>query len=239
MPLLNEMRHPAGFDIAAWQDHVCALLTAWLLNDFTWAGQPLGAHIATVTVEFGDGHRVKVWQSPEATIGLAQPCPRRTGLEDAEWNPWHPVWFELAEAGWNLEGRWLHPHTSHEIDQFAFAENRGNLLIACADRSRPGSPPSMDPTSSPYLTDQSVIAVPFFPHRALRHLEEGHSPAAAMLLVAGTAVVEFAIHEALETFQSWPGKPVWDPHDSVYYLKSVARWANPAAITVGWPILPR
>ncbi|MEU8403556.1 hypothetical protein AB0C28_50995 [Nonomuraea sp. NPDC048892] len=110
------------------------------------------------------------------------------------------------------------PPTHCELDQLAFCRNAANLLIAVPDRATPDVAPRIDPDASPYTTDQGVLAVPLWPFRALSAMRAGADPATALLLLAGTAVADFAVHEALETYQKVSGRPVWDPHDSPYEL---------------------
>jgi hypothetical protein len=74
---------------------------------------------------------------------------------------------------WCLAGSWLHPETSFEIDQFAFAANTGNLLIGCVDRTDPNVRKPLNPHLSLYSTDQGVIVVRLFPFRALHFLHRG------------------------------------------------------------------
>ncbi|MER7213182.1 hypothetical protein ABT340_39480 [Streptosporangium sp. NPDC000239] len=233
---LTAPAHPIDFDLQGWRRHANRLLQTWLAEDFTWGGAPLSTFISAVTAALGDGTTFPLWGDHRL---LATPTPAAVldaSLEDAEHDPWHPAWIDLISAPWELKGRWLHPDTAYEIDQMVFARNGGNLLIACADRSQPGTEPHLDPTQSPYFTDQGVIAAPMLPFRALRHLENGHNPAEALLLLAGTAVAEFCVHEALETFQAAPGSPDWDPHDSPYSLDITLYWRTPVTVCQAWPI---
>lgn len=226
--------YPVDFDLSAWRQHAAGLLRTWLTEDFNWGDSPLGVFIGAVTATLDDGTAFPLWGDHPH---LASSIPEASiDLEAAEHDPWHPAWFDLVSAPWELKGRWLHPDTCFEIDQFVFAKNGGNLLIACTDRGQPGSEPRLDPTRSPYFTDQGVIATPMFPHRALRYLEAGYTPTEALLLLAGTAVTEFCVHEALETFQNVPGRPVWDPHHTRHSLTIDIHWHAPGTVTQGWPI---
>lgn len=231
-----------------WQAHCRALLTQWLGEDFTWAGLPLAHYIAAIIAHLSDGQNLPLWGDETlthaadhghpagATLGSSAPLPDQ--LAEAQHDPWHPVWCALASAPWRLEGRWLHPETACKIDQFAFAGNVGNLLIGCVDRANPAVRKPLNPHASPYGTDQGVIAVPLFPFRTLHFLQQGFDPEQALLLLAGTSVTEFGVHEALETFQRVPGTPVWDPHDSIHPLTVTITWTEPKTATTGWPILP-
>ncbi|MEV0629574.1 hypothetical protein [Nonomuraea wenchangensis] len=114
-----------------------------------------------------------------------------------------------------------------------------NLLIAVPDRRTPDVAPRFDPDTSPYSTDQDVIAVPLWPFRALSAMRAGADAATALLLLAGTAVADFGVHEALETYQAVPGRPVWDPHDSPHELAIEVRWRITDIVTQGWPVMKR
>ncbi|MEV4374570.1 hypothetical protein AB0J71_46470 [Nonomuraea sp. NPDC049637] len=235
--------HPADFDLPAWHAHCRALLAAWLRDEFAWAGVPLAEHITAVTAHLADGRDLLLWgqQAARASTAIppeALPEALPADLAEAQHDPWHPLWCDLTSAAWRMTGRWLHPDTALEIDQMLFAGNAGNLLISCADRADPATRKPLDPRSSPYGKDQGVIAVPLFPFRALHHLHQGFSSEQALLLLAGTAVSEFAVHEALETFQRAPGVPYWDPPDSPHPLTVTITWAEPQTVTTGWPILP-
>ncbi len=217
-------RHPDDFDVADWQRHAGDLLDTWLREEFTWAGRPLALFLAEVSAVFDDGHRLALWQAAGPPPAFRPRAPRSALLLDgAEYDMFHPVWVELMEAPWLLEGRLLHPHTRLEIDQHAFAHNGANLLIAVPDRRTPDVAPRLDPDTSPYTTDQGVLTVPLWPFRALSAMRAGADAATALLLLAGTAVADFAVHEALETYQGVSGRPVWDPHDSPHELTIEAR----------------
>ncbi|MEV4552403.1 hypothetical protein ACI2LC_44575 [Nonomuraea wenchangensis] len=183
--------HPADFDVAGWQRHAGGLLDTWLQGEFTWAGRPLALFLSEVSAVFDDGHRLALWQAAGPAAAFRAPVVRAAPrLDDAEYDMFHPVWVEVMEAPWLLEGRLLHPHTRFEIDQHAFAHNGANL----------------------------IIAVPLWPFRALSAMRAGADAATALLLLAGSAVADFGVHEALETYQEVPGRPVWDPHDSLHEL---------------------
>jgi hypothetical protein len=233
--------HPDDFDVTHWQRHACRLLDRWLREEFSWAGRPLAAFLTKVSAVFSDGHQRTLWRastSRTAQPGPALPVPvtAPVPLDDAEYNMFHPVWVDLMEAPWLLDGRLLHPHTRFEIDQHAFAHNTANLLIAVPDRRTPDVAPRPDPDTSPYTSEQGVLAVPF---RALSAVRAGSDAATALLLLAGTAVADFAVHEALETHQVIPGRPVWDPHDSPYELAIEVHWQISDIITQGWPVMKR
>ncbi|MFJ1580374.1 hypothetical protein [Streptomyces sp. NPDC088182] len=78
----------------------------------------------------------------------------------------------------------------------------------------------------PVLTDQGVIAFPLRGWRAAELLYDGHGAEAAMLLCAGTAVAEAAVHEALEMHQASPGQPVLDPHTPGVGVDTLVHGAN-------------
>ncbi|MEZ7124644.1 hypothetical protein ACBR40_04840 [Nonomuraea sp. AD125B] len=233
-------RHPADFDVADWQRHAGGLLDTWLREEFTWADQPLALFLSEVSAVFDDGHRLALWRAAEPAAAFRGPASRPAPmLDDAEYDMFHPVWVELMQAPWLLDGRLLHPHTRFEIDQHAFAHNGANLLIAVPDRRTPDMAPRLDPDTSPYSTDQDVIAVPLWPFRALSAMRAGADAVTALLLLAGTAVADFGVHEALETYQEVPGRPVWDPHDSPHELTIEVRWRITDIVTQGWPVLKR
>jgi hypothetical protein len=52
-------------------------------------------------------------------------------------------------------------------------------------------------------------------------------------------VAGFAAHEALETHQEIPGRPVRDLHDSPYELIIEAHSQNTDIVTQGWPVMKR
>lgn len=176
-------RHPADFDVADWQRHAGGLLDTWLREEFTWAGRPLALFLSEVSAVFDDGHRLALWRAAEPAAAFWTPASRPAPmLDDAEYDMFHPVWLELMDAPWRLDGRLLHPHTRFEIDQHAFAHNGANLLIAVPDRRTPDVAPRLDPDTSPYSTDQDVIAVPLWPFRALSAMRAGADAATALLL---------------------------------------------------------
>ncbi|MFF4624688.1 hypothetical protein [Nonomuraea jabiensis] len=72
---------------------------------------------------FDDGHRLALWRTAGPPAASRSPAPAAPmPVDDAEYDMFHPVWVELMEAPWLLEGRLLHPHTRYEIDQHAFAQ---------------------------------------------------------------------------------------------------------------------
>ncbi|MEV5282697.1 hypothetical protein ACFYMW_36060 [Streptomyces sp. NPDC006692] len=218
----------------AWAIGGAALVEEWMA-DFIWGAVPLDRFVSHVDVAVNGDSARTLWRS--AYLGRSLPAqPPLAGLpplEDALFNMWHPVWLELADT-WRLEGRWLHPETLFCIDQLTLAENRAGLLIGCRDRSAPTTARRYDPQRDPVLTDQGVIAFPLRGWRAAELLYDGHGAEAAMLLCAGTAVAEAAVHEALEMHQSAPGRPVLDPHTPGVRVDVFVHWGGLAAPMTGF-----
>ncbi|MFE2852668.1 hypothetical protein ACFXJO_16240 [Streptomyces lavendulae] len=153
-------------------------------------------------------------------------------LDDAPFNMWHPFWVEMVES-WHLSGTWLHPETLFSIDQLAFAEQRAFLYVGCHDRGNPSAPRRYDPHRDPVTSDQGVITFPLRTFRALEFHRTGYCPEASLLLCAGTAVAESAVHEALEMHQSAPGVPVLDPHAVSCTINVTVHWSCDARSTSG------
>jgi hypothetical protein len=230
---------PAGFALTVWAGHARALLSDWLDGQFTWRGVPLSTMIASVDVTFGLGSAVPVWTShDDQAVTLPVPATFLPALldgaqpdayaEDA-FDMWHAAWQDLTEH-WYLEGRWLHPETRWQIDPMPFASNTACLLIGCVDREDPARPRRYDPTLLPATHDIGVIAFGLSPHRAWNYYRVGCAADNAMLLCAGTAVVEGAVHEALETFQTELGAPAIDPHDHNILIGLRVGWRTTAGI---------
>lgn len=228
---------PRSFVTPVWAGFARAMLQDWLDTQFTWRDRALSRWINAVDVTFGDRQPVRVWTSSTSRPQyVPSPGPMASWqLDESIFSMWHPVWMDLTEH-WYLAGRWLHPETSFQIDPMVFAENRGSLLIGCLDRDDLTVPRRYDPTLLPDTNDIGVITFPLFPHRALDHVHCGYDPETAMLLCAGTAVVEAAIHEALETFQIQPGTPVLDPHTAGIEVgvRLVWRGVSGTVLTEGW-----
>jgi hypothetical protein len=216
---------PASFVMPVWVGYTSALLQDWLATQFTWNGTPLSHSIAAVTVRVGAGPHVLVWTGPaEPTAPLPAPGPPAAWrLDETVFSMWHPAWQDLTER-WHLDGPWLHPETRYQIDPMRFADNTASLLVGCVDREDPARPRRYDPTLLPDTNDIGVIVFSLCPHRALDKLHDGYDADTAMLLCAGTAVVEAAVHEALETFQVHQGTPVLDPHDPNVQVDVRVRW---------------
>lgn len=229
---------PRTFPAPVWAGFARSLLHDWLGSQFRWRHTSLASMIAAVSVTIGDRRPLLVWTSrPSSPSPLPAPgAPSAWTLGDTVFDLWHPAWQELVEH-WHLDGPWLHPETRFQIDQMCFAENLSSLLIGCPDRADPRAPRRYDPSLLPDTNDIGVIAFPLFPHRALDHLQIGYDPETAMLLCAGTAVVEAAVHEALELFQEQRGVPVLDPHSTELGVAVSVVWraaASPGVvITVG------
>ncbi|MFC5148886.1 hypothetical protein [Streptomyces aureoversilis] len=215
-----------------WATAGAALVGQWL-HDFSWDRAPLDQFITGVDVAFDQYPAAPLWRGTAS----GRPLPagaRLTGLpplNDAPFNMWHPLWLELIDV-WHLAGAWLHPETFFSLDRLAFAEQRAYLHVGCRDRANPSAPRRYDPRRSPVFRDQGVIAFPLRTFRALDHVTE-HGPEAAMLLCAGTAVAESAVHEALEMHQSSPGVPVLDPHTPGLTVNVTVHWADAVPATTG------
>jgi hypothetical protein len=224
-----------GTDYAGtpWAANGEAMVEQWL-HDFFWREVPLARFITGVDVAFQGGPATALWRGAASCRAL--PSGRRLGslppLDEAFFNMWHPLWVELLDA-WHLTGTWLHPESSFCIDQLAFAEQRAYLYVGCRDRENPSAPRRYDAGRSPISHDQGVIAFPLRTFRALEYYAAGYCPEAAMLLCAGTAVVESAVHEALEMHQSSPGTPVLDPHAADLTIDVTVHWGHGAASTTG------
>ncbi|MGW2986422.1 hypothetical protein [Streptomyces goshikiensis] len=217
----------------AWADHAAAVAEQWL-HDFAWRNVPLARFISGIDVSFHCGLATPLWRGKAPARDLPS-GPATEGvppLDDAPFNMWHPLWFDLVGA-WHLTGTWLHPESSFSIDQLAFAEQRAYLYVGCHDRENPTAPRRYDASRSPLFHDQGVIAFPLRTFRALKFHEAGHCPEASMLLCAGTAVAESAVHEALEMHQSHPGEPVLDPHTAGLTIDVTVHWRQGAASTAG------
>lgn len=229
-------RLPTSFAPSIWAGHANALLQDWLATQFTWRETPLSRMIAAVAVSVGPTPLLPVWAGrDEPTAPLPAPnSPALWPLDETMFSMWHPAWQDLVEH-WHLDGPWLHPETRFEIDQLRFAENAACLLVGCVDRAAPAAPRRYDPTRHPASNDIGVVAFGLCPHRAFGHFHDGYDAETAMLLCAGTAVVEAAVHEALETFQVELGVPVLDPHDRDVHVAVQVRWhtAAGALITEG------
>ncbi|MGK5558201.1 hypothetical protein ACSNOI_42025 [Actinomadura kijaniata] len=241
----------------------------WVEQHWRWQNDPLSHYLSEVTL-VDDGRPVTVWPSlrrPGAPAGAdslahgnstgaavlppVSPYADQTGLRELQqaafdWR--HRVWEQLA-AAWALEGTWLHPETRFTINPLALAESTSCLYIACVDRDDPAAPRRYDPARhahlDPHTTDLGVIAFPLHPHQALDYLAAGLSVAQAMLVTAGTAVVEACVHEALETYQHAPGRPVRDPHQVGPELSVRLHWRLPhhphrtlAWTSHAWPCPP-
>ncbi|HWU06064.1 MAG TPA: hypothetical protein VN520_06675 [Streptomyces sp.] len=210
-----------------WAIAGAALVDEWMA-DFTWGTVPLNQYISHVDVAVNGDSARTLWRSahPAWSLPAHPPLAGLPPLDDALFNMGHPVWLELADA-WRLEGRWLHPETRFSIDQLTLAEIRAGLLIGCRDRSIPTAARRYDPQRDPVLTDQGLIAFPLRGWRAAELLYDGHGAEAAMLLCAGTALAEAAVHEAFEMHQSAPGQPVLDPHTPGVRVDVLVRWRWP------------
>jgi hypothetical protein len=186
--------------------------------------------MSAVTVKFGTESAVTVWESDDNSCPVCIPAADGEAdldpIEDAHYNMWHPVWADLVSE-WYLSGRWLHPETVFQIDQCLFASGHGSLLVGCLDREDLTAPRRYDPDLAPDLHDIGVIAFPLHPFQALAYRWGGHTPEIAMLLCAGTAPVEAAVHESLETSQLEPGHPVFDPHDAPVDVEIRVNWRGP------------
>jgi hypothetical protein len=217
-----------------WAIGGAALVEEWMA-DFSWGTVPLNRFVSHVDVAVNGCPASTLWRSAR----LARPLPSQPSvaglppLEEALFNMWHPAWLELADV-WRLEGRWLHPETRFSIDQLTLAENRAGLLIGCRDRSNPSAARRYDPQRDPVLTDQGVIAFPLRGWRAIELLYDGYGPETAMLLCAGTAVAEAAVHESLEMHQASPGQPVLDPHAPGVRVDVLVHWAGGVLPTAGF-----
>lgn len=208
------------------------MVESWL-HDFSWRDVPLGRFISGIDVAFQGGPATPLWRN-QAPCALPSGTPLG-GLppsDEAPFNMWHPLWAELVDV-WHLTGTWLHPESLFSIDQLAFAEERAYLYVGCHDRENPLAPRRYDPNCSPIFSDQGVIAFPLRTFRALEFHSTGNCPEVSMLLCAGTAVAESAVHEALEMHQSHPGEPVLDPHTAGLTVDVLVHWGQDAASTVG------
>ncbi|WP_030894235.1 hypothetical protein [Streptomyces sp. NRRL F-5053] len=218
-----------------WAVGGAALVEEWMV-DFTWAEVPLTRYLSRVDVTINAGETRTLWRS----ACPARPLPTRQTaeaelppLDQALYDMRHPVWWELADV-WQLDGRWLHPETRYGINPLTLAENRAGLLIGCRDRANPSAARRYDPERSPITTDQGVIAFPLRGWHAAELRYDGHGTEAALLLCAGTAVAEAAVHEALEMHQAAPGQPVLDPHTSGVRVDVLVYWADGVAPTPGF-----
>lgn len=209
------------------------MVEQWL-NDFFWKDIPLGHFVTGVDVAFLDGPATPLWRSkaPCRALPADPPLEDAPPLDEAFYDMWHPLWYELIDT-WHLTGTWLHPETSYCIDQLAFAEQRAYLYIGCHDRENPSKPRRYDASLSPITHDQGVIAFPLRTFRALEFHAAGYCPEAAMLLCASTAVVESAVHEALEMHQSFPGQPIPDPHTADLTIDVIIHWGPSGVSTTG------
>ncbi|MCZ1012314.1 hypothetical protein [Streptomyces lydicus] len=221
-----------------WTIHGAAMVDQWL-HDFSWKKTPLAEFITGVDVAFDEHPATSLWRSavPGRAVPSGPPLTNLPPLDEAPFNMWHPLWFELVNV-WHLTGTWLHPESHFCTDQLAFAEERAYLYVGCHDREYPSGLRRYDPDRSPISHDQGVTAFPLRTFRALEFHADGHCPEAAMLLCAGIAVVESAVHEALEMHQSSPGIPVLDPHASGLTVKVTAHWAHGGPSTVGYAHVP-
>lgn len=216
-----------------WAVRGAAMVGQWL-HDFAWNGTPLTEYIARVDVAFYEQTATPLWCSevPGRPLPSGPLLVNLPPLHDAPFDMYHPLWFELVNV-WALTGAWLHPETRFCVDQLAFAQQRAYLYVGCHDRENPSGPRRFDPDRRPDLHDQGVLAFPLRTFRALEFQAAGHCPEAAMLLCAGTAVVESAVHEALEMHQSSPGEPVLDPHSPGLTIEVTAHWAHGGPYTTG------
>ncbi|KAB7835788.1 hypothetical protein [Streptomyces mobaraensis] len=216
-----------------WHTHAHAMIDEWM-RDFTWDHTPLSHFVSGIDAAINGAPAHPLWRSGVPTRHLpAGPPPQELPSADtAPFNMRHPLWAHLVQT-WQLRCTWLHPETTYTVEPLAFAENRASLLIGCTDRNAPAAPRRYDPQRDPLTHDMGVIAFPLRPFRALQHHLEGHVPEAAMLLCAGTAVAESAVHEALEMHQHSPGIPVLDPHAQGVTVDIVVHWAPGQTPTTG------
>ncbi|WP_157420489.1 hypothetical protein [Actinomadura kijaniata] len=229
--------------------HLHRMVRQWVEQQWRWQGQPLSRHLTTITL-WDQRRPTVVWPTlrpgtvPVPGVSPSVADTSDTGnaaahgargaeqadlqqLAQAAFDWRHPVWERLA-AAWALEGTWLHPETGFTINPVALAESASYLYIACVDRDDPAAPRRYDPARhaavDPHTIDLGIIAFPLHPHQALDYLAAGLPPAQAMLVTAGTAVVEACVHEALETYQHSPGRPVRDPHQLGPELRVRLHW---------------
>ncbi|MBD0673976.1 hypothetical protein [Streptomyces sp. CBMA156] len=235
LTVVDAVRGP-GLDTSdtPWADHAAAMADQWL-HDFAWRGMPLAEFVTGIDVSFQSGPATPLWRSKGLGHPLpSDPAPTELGsLDNAPFDMWHLWWFHLVGA-WHLTGTWLHPETSFSIDQFAFAEQQAHLYVGCHDRENPTAPRRYDPSLNPVTNDQGVVVFPLRTFRTLDFHAAGYGPEASMLLCAGTAVAESAIHEALEMHQLFPGQPVLDPHIAGLTIDVTVHWASGTMPTTGW-----
>ncbi|MBB5773759.1 hypothetical protein [Nonomuraea jabiensis] len=190
-------RNPDDFDVAAWQRHAGDLLDTWLREEFTWASRPLALFLTEVNAVFDDGHRLALWQTAEPSTAFRTLALRSAPmLDDAEYDMFHPVWVELMEAPWLLEGRLLHTRTPASRSTSMLRPQRRQSADRGSGSAHAGRGAAARPGHVSYTTDQGILAVPLWPFRALSAMRAGADAATALLLLAGTAVADFAVHEA-------------------------------------------
>ncbi|MER6605675.1 hypothetical protein ABT282_07115 [Streptomyces sp. NPDC000927] len=222
------------FDFQEWRIGASSLIDEWLSEDFTWGNSSLSSYIRSIDVDVADTGYETVWRSNTPPVTLPAGKLFDGNLEDADFNMWHPVWFELVGL-WALEGRWLHPETSFTTqDQLMLAENSAGLYIGTRDRENPSHPRRYDAEKDPVSNDIGVIYFPLRAHRALGHIHSGASLEQAFLQCAGTAVAESAVHEALEMHQKEAGVPVLDPHTKGLKVNIRVFWAGCSRPTEGF-----
>ncbi|MER6605993.1 hypothetical protein ABT282_08755 [Streptomyces sp. NPDC000927] len=222
------------FDFQEWRRGASVLIDEWLSEDFTWGDSSLGSYIRSIDVDVaGMGHN-NVWKSNTPPIALPTGKLFDGNLEDADFNMWHPVWFELVNL-WALKGRWLHPETSFMTqDQMRLAESSAGLYIGTRDRDNPDLPRRYDAEKNPMSHDIGVIYFPLRSRRILRYIESGAPLEQAFLQCVGTAIAESAVHEALEMHQKEAGVPVLDPHTKGLKVNIRVFWTGCSRPTEGF-----
>lgn len=218
---------PEHIDPQAWLDHMSQFLTSWL-DDFTWNARPLAAHLNSVAVEI-QGHSRRIWTRPADLDPVRLPGPGSPAtaetLDRMLETAWCTEWADLVNE-WRLAGTWVHPDVSSSLDQLSWHDRLAVLPIGCLDQADPAAPRRFDPTKMAWANDLGVIEFPVRTYRCLDWLAAGYPPAAAVLLLAGTTVLEAGAHEAMEMYDLRDGRPAWSPHAAPVPVTVTATWAT-------------
>lgn len=194
--------------------HLAGFVRDWC-DDFTLDDTAIGDHVDALCLVDETGAVTPLWgEMLDAPVFVSDTVGEDLACDMAA-NAFHPGWADLSEGLCGLGGRWLHPDWCFETDPYGLATHGGALPVGCADRNDPNGPRRYDPNVTSWGHDIGVVN---FPVRACARgidlVEEGIAPVTVGKLLAVAAVVEAGGHEALEMFQTEPGRPVWDPHSA-------------------------